>query len=344
MDQPRVDVYVPTYNRARYLRVCIESILEQTFTDFRLIVSDNASTDETPEVVAAFDDPRVEYVRRPENLGLFGNFSACINEARAEYVLMFADDELLYPEHLERTVRVLDAQPNAGMVHTAFDIIGPEGEVVFPATNWTGVDGDRTEPGEEFIRGALASWTQVSAATVLLRREAIPERGYREDDFPPTDFAMWMRLALSWDIAFLSDTLAGYRIHPTSHSAYYGTYTDAGYIDTPELIVKGLEVKLRFIDENRHRFPDADRLRDQARRFTAWSLVNRVGRATLPERRRLQTARLLGDAVRRQPRVLRESAAWKLMAASLLGPSLVDRIKARRHHPQMTSITPTDAA
>jgi glycosyltransferase involved in cell wall biosynthesis len=330
MTQPRVDVYIPTYNRARYLRECIRSVLAQTFTDFRLIISDNASTDETPDVVASFDDPRIDYVRRPENLGLFGNFSACINEAKAEYVLMFADDELLYPEHLERTARVLDAEPSAGMVHTAFDIIGPEGEIIFPAANWTGVDGDRIEPGEQFIRGALASWTQVSAATVLLRREAIPEKGYREEDFPPTDFAMWMRLGLNWDIAFVSDTLAGYRIHPESHSAYYGTYTDAGYIDTPELIVKGLEVKLRFIDENQDRFPDAERLREEARRFTCWSLVNRVGRMTLPERRRVKTARLLADAVRRQPRVALEPAAWRLMGASILGPAVVDWVKARR--------------
>ena len=79
---PRVTVFIPTYNRARLLPEAIESVLAQTYDDFRLEVSDNASDDATPEVVASFDDPRLEYVRQPENLGLLGNHNWFLAAAR----------------------------------------------------------------------------------------------------------------------------------------------------------------------------------------------------------------------------------------------------------------------
>ena len=69
---PRVTVFIPTYNRARLLPEAIKSVLTQTYDDFKLVVSDNASDDSTPQVVASFDDPRLEYVRQPENSACSG--------------------------------------------------------------------------------------------------------------------------------------------------------------------------------------------------------------------------------------------------------------------------------
>ncbi len=70
---PRVTVVIPTFNRARFLPVAVDSVLAQTYGDFRLLIADNASTDETADIVARYDDPRIDYVRRPENLGITAN-------------------------------------------------------------------------------------------------------------------------------------------------------------------------------------------------------------------------------------------------------------------------------
>ena len=75
---PAVSVCIPTYNYARFLGSAIESVIAQTFEDFELIVSDNASTDDTQAVIASYDDPRIRAYRNDHNLGLFGNFSRCL--------------------------------------------------------------------------------------------------------------------------------------------------------------------------------------------------------------------------------------------------------------------------
>src|SRR5215470_11015925 len=125
---PRVTVFIPTYNRAKLLPHSIRGVLEQTFDDLRLVISDNASEDATPEVVASFDDPRIEYVRQPENLGLLGNHNWFLTRVETDFALIVSDDDLVYPTLLERNVTELDRLPRAGVVHSAFDMIDDEGE------------------------------------------------------------------------------------------------------------------------------------------------------------------------------------------------------------------------
>ena len=92
---PRVTVFIPTYNRAGLLPEAIKSVLGQTYDDFKLVVSDNASDDSTPEIVASFDDPRLEYVRQPENLGLLGNHNWFLQRIETDYALILPDDDLV---------------------------------------------------------------------------------------------------------------------------------------------------------------------------------------------------------------------------------------------------------
>ena len=99
----KVTVGIPTFNRAGWLRESIESVLAQTFTDFRLVVSDNASDDDTPEVVRSFDDDRIHYVRSQRNVGPVGNSRRLIALAETtEFLVLLPDDDVLYPGHLQR--------------------------------------------------------------------------------------------------------------------------------------------------------------------------------------------------------------------------------------------------
>src|SRR5690349_22831899 len=98
---PRVTVVIPTYNRARFLPGAIDSVLAQTFGDFRLLVADNASTDETEAIVARYEDPRIDYVRRDENLGITANHNLALRDVSTEYCLIVPDDDVLFPQILE---------------------------------------------------------------------------------------------------------------------------------------------------------------------------------------------------------------------------------------------------
>jgi glycosyltransferase involved in cell wall biosynthesis len=329
--RPRVSVYIPTRNRAGYLAQCISAILRQTLEDFELIVSDNASTDNTTEIVAGFDDARLRYYRLPEDIGLMANFNRCVGLARAPYLVCTADDEQLYPDHLQRCVEVLEAHPDVGIVHTAFDIVGPAGEIVAAGVDWTGgPKEDRIESGEEFVLAALASWSRVAASTAVMRTAALPDPLFAYDDYPPADFGLWLKMCLEWHIAFVATPLAAYRIHRGTHSAVHGTYTPGGYIDTVEHLLKGEEIKLRLLDREGHRFADRRALRRAALRWTRHALVNRAARLSQPECRFLPTARVLASSVRVRPSLLIEPQAWRLLTTRALGRRTVAWLKGVR--------------
>lgn len=325
----RVTVFIPTWNRARWLEQAIRSVLAQDYTDFLLVVSDNASTDETPDVVAGFDDDRLRYVRRPHNIGLLGNHNACLESLDTEFGIILSDDDRLFPEHLSRTVETLDRHPRVGMVHTGFHAIGPDGEILASDVNWThDLDHDAVESGEEFIHKSMLWSCRVCAPLTLMRAEAIPAGLFLEEDFPAIDFGMWLRVALQRDVAFLAEPLGEYRFHGGSHSAAFGPPMGGGYVMGTEITLKLHALKMRFLDRYEARLRDADELRRLADRARTRELVQLMRNTTLPERRVRPTLRSFLKLSRIDRRVATSVAAWRLVAASLLGGRVVDRLKA----------------
>lgn len=118
MNTPRVTVGIPTYNRAAGLERALASVRAQTLEDLRIVIADNASTDTTPERCerAAAEDPRITVVRRPENVGLTGNFNGLLAGADTELTMVLADDDWLDADYLERCVAHLDAHPGHVLV------------------------------------------------------------------------------------------------------------------------------------------------------------------------------------------------------------------------------------
>jgi glycosyltransferase involved in cell wall biosynthesis len=120
----KITVCIPTYNRAAYLREAIHSVLAQTFGDFELLVSDNASTDNTAEVVAGFGDPRVRYHRQPQNVGIGENHRSVTALAQGEFVAVLSDDDLYQPDHLDRASAALNDYPQAAYYTCALERFG----------------------------------------------------------------------------------------------------------------------------------------------------------------------------------------------------------------------------
>jgi polysaccharide pyruvyl transferase WcaK-like protein/glycosyltransferase involved in cell wall biosynthesis len=129
---PRLSVGLPTYNGEEYLASALDSLLAQTFTDFELIISDNASTDATESIARAYAarDPRIRYVRHPQNRGSAFNHTYVIREARGEYFKWASDDDLYAPDLLERCVEALDARPEIPMAHAWTASIDATGDIV----------------------------------------------------------------------------------------------------------------------------------------------------------------------------------------------------------------------
>jgi glycosyltransferase involved in cell wall biosynthesis len=122
---PTVSIGLPVYNGARFLTEAIESILAQTFADFELIISDNASSDQTPEICRAYAarDRRIRFYRQEQNLGAARNFNLVFERAGGQYFKWAAHDDIIHPTYLARCVAALEADPHAVLCQSALEIV-----------------------------------------------------------------------------------------------------------------------------------------------------------------------------------------------------------------------------
>jgi glycosyltransferase involved in cell wall biosynthesis len=129
---PRLCIGLPVYNGENYVAASIESILAQTFTDFRFIISDNASTDGTEEICRAFSrqDARIEYHRAAQNRGAAWNLNHVARLADSEYFKWMMHDDVCAPELVQRCVEHLDARPGVVLCHTKSSVMDAQGTVL----------------------------------------------------------------------------------------------------------------------------------------------------------------------------------------------------------------------
>jgi glycosyltransferase involved in cell wall biosynthesis len=171
--QPLVAVGVPVYNGEAYLEQRLFSILGQTFSDYELILCDNASTDGTASILQriAAQDPRAKYIRQEQTVSPSLNFRRVFEESRAPYFLWAAADDLWEPEYLSTLVALLDKNPRAALAFTAFDYIGPSGETLLRRIP---IDWRRTWSGAKVSQVAWLIWADF--ADQFERREATSGR------------------------------------------------------------------------------------------------------------------------------------------------------------------------
>jgi hypothetical protein len=312
IDHAKVTVGIPTFNRAEWLRGSIESVLAQSYTQFRIIVSDNASTDETPDVVGSFGDQRITYVRSEHNVGAVANINRLIGLADTEYVVILPDDDFFYAGYLEAAVGLLDRFDNVGVVHSAFNHVDADKRVIRQVDALRCRSRMTIERSDRLLeRLMVASWWLCFASTMYRTDALIAAGGLREDRGYFCDHDLWLQLALNWDFGYLAEPLVGQRDHATTVS--WKIVTDNGLEPgTPEAAQLyaniGLQLRTHFIDGAGFEPARADRLRALA---TLQSIVD-LAHEQLPS---TDVAARLAQLVRAYPRILSRPALWRLVAA-----------------------------
>ncbi len=321
---PRVTVAIPTYNRADWLRKAMESVHAQTYTDFRLVVADNASTDNTAEVVAQLADSRVEYVRRPTNVGSQANFNLLLSDITTEFVLLLPDDDLLYPEHLEQAVAALDKHPSVGFVDAGFDVVDRDGRIVVPSLRrYPSAHKIHVESRERFRRRAMRDHWAVHWSTALIRTRAAQSAApFRPEDLPADDLGLFLRISAAWDVAHLRDVLGTLRIHSDAQTAEYGVFTGFGY-EHPDSFYKIIrDMRLRSISSWELSSREARSLRRMAYSSFRCALVENIALESSRESSRFAGLRRLRRPIADDPRLLLAPRTWRLVAAELGGRRL----------------------
>ena len=206
---PAATVAIPTHNGEAWLAAAVESVLAQSFTDFELLVLDNASTDGTAGVMARYaGDPRVDYRCNPTNIGFASNAHLACRAARGEALVIIGSDDRLEPGFLEAGMAFLRAAPEASMVHGPAAWIDAEGR----RFGGTGAAWPRMTPGASAMLQAFESGFCFS--TMLMRTDAIRAGGPFDESWREvTDLWLFLRLCLVGDIGYLDEILCEYRIH-----------------------------------------------------------------------------------------------------------------------------------
>lgn len=237
IDRPKVSVGIPTFNRAQTLRTTIEAVLAQTYSDFELVICDDASTDETAEVVASYRDRRIRYIRNPKNLGLYQNLNRCIELSRGEFVAIYHDHDDYLPTIVEESVKVLDAHPNVGFVHTGIRSKNSHGEIICTFVgDWPDV-----AAGRAFAEEIVHRWDSVvCGAVAMVRKSLYDEVGY----FDPllgsgADIDMWVRLALLADVGYVKTPQAVLTMRQSGDT--YATFKWSDLVGHFRLIERNLQ-------------------------------------------------------------------------------------------------------
>ncbi len=213
---PRVSVVIPTYNQASFLGEAVGSALAQTYRDFEVIVIDDGSTDNTPEVASSFP-PAVRYFRQ-ENRGISAARNRGIELANGEYLAFLDSDDILLENALEKSVAFMDQHPEAGFCYGQVYSIDEKGRPM-RLSRLRGARASCIRDGREQIARML--WRgDIAPSAVLARRSCVEEAGlFNTNVHMGEDVDMWLRLAMRYAVGYLAEPVAKYRVNPQSITA-----------------------------------------------------------------------------------------------------------------------------
>jgi len=227
---PKVSIIIPTYNSAAFLPETLNSIFEQTFKDYEVIIVDDGSTDNTKKILQPYYE-KVIYLyqhnsgspARPRNLG--------ISKARGDYIALFDSDDIMMPHKIERSVDFLDSQPDLAMVFTNFSKFSADSDQ-YPGAhldlykNFRNLQKVNLGEGRCVIKGqdafeALFFDNYVGTSGVMVQRKVFPAVGLFDEEVSYgglEDRDMWLRIAHLYDLGYLNILGHKYRVRHGSVS------------------------------------------------------------------------------------------------------------------------------
>ena len=217
----RVTVLIPNYNRSVTLDQCLRSVIAQSYTDWTVVVGDNASTDDSVALVERIADRRIRLVRRPRTIGWVANLNLLLGEVSgSEYIAVLHSDDWWEPDFLATTVRLLEANPRSLIASTAVRRLGADGRIEIGGLHrFLAASSNSTRSSIDAVR-ALAGGCRIFTPGVLSRAELHARLGGYEETLPQAcDWLMWLRAAAVATVEISSEPLATYRIHEQSLTA-----------------------------------------------------------------------------------------------------------------------------
>jgi glycosyltransferase involved in cell wall biosynthesis len=259
---PEVSVCMPVFNGGRFLREAIESVLTQDWTDFELIIVDDASTDNSYDIASSFNDPRLRVHRNEVAAGMPGNWNVALSRVTGRYVKFLFQDDILYPDCISTMVAALKRHETAGFVFSRRDIEELDGlrsESFYAHLKDLQAPLRTTRllqpliPGMEFLRvcirsGGLYFNYIAEPSFVMFDAKLIQRVGYFSSNLRQNaDYEYWLRLMMISDACFIDRPLGKFRMHRSSESSLGKTVMKRiGYLREERAVIGNL---LSFVRE-----------------------------------------------------------------------------------------------
>lgn len=238
---PKVSIVLPNYNYARYLDQRIQSLLNQTYTDFELIIVDDASTDNSLEVIHKYThDSRVKTLFFEQNSGLpYKRWNDGSDLAQGEYILFAGADDSCEPTLIEKLVEKLDHYSNVGIAYSQSMQMDSDGNIGRSLKSRTD-ELDKGRWAQDFVNNGrnecqylVVKNTIPNASSVLLRRSVFEAAGKFDVNLRlVADWMLWAKMLMISDIAFVAEPLNYFRLHSTtvtSNTRRAGRHVEESY-------------------------------------------------------------------------------------------------------------------
>lgn len=208
---PRVSVLMPVYNtKPEHLRSAIESMLNQTFSDFEfLILNDSPENTEIEDIVKSYDNSRIKYTKNEHNIGIAASRNKLLDMAQCEYVAIFDHDDISLPNRLAAQVKYLDENPSVGVVSCWIEKFGYKNFVY------------KTPESDLMIKMALTENNYIAHTAAMIRKSVLVDNGikYEAEYFPAEDYRLWEQLMDKTEFHNLQYVLVKYRQYKETTSS-----------------------------------------------------------------------------------------------------------------------------
>ena len=193
---------MPVYNCQLYIREAVDSILNQTETNFEFLILDDASTDQTVSIIKSYTDSRIKLIVKPQNSGLSNSLNLGLQLAKGKYIARMDGDDISHPERFSKQITFLEANPAVVLCGSWFTLIGSERIVKVPAQH-------------DEIKLAFLKGNSIAHSSVMIRKQSLDAFTvvYNVSKEPAEDYDLWVRLMLKGKLHNLQEVLLDYRIH-----------------------------------------------------------------------------------------------------------------------------------
>jgi len=267
---PRVTIAIPTYRRAgSFLPEALESARSQTYSNLEILVCDNASPDNTAELVGDVKDSRIRYFRHTQNIGPAGNMNFCVQQARGDYLVVLPDDDLMDPDFVESCVGLAAEQPNLGLYRAGTRVVDGQGSVIREMPNGAvGLSFD------DYVMAWLSGTTSPYQCSAMFLTTALQSTGLHSRHYLYDDVIAQFKIAARYGRADLEAIKATFRLH-------------AGELTSKADIAAWCEESRDLLEILCELSPsNAAAIRSQGAQFLAMADYRRAWRQPLPQRLR----------------------------------------------------------